>query len=151
MIKWIIELLKRIFMQPETTDRLTEDTNVNEKKILNRKTLDTTVDTGDAYWTFYENFEDITYAKAGNNTYLLEGYYGKSYGGDAVILRPLNQIVVSIDTGKMLQEGYSAVQDSGAGFVTLNMFLSIASPGVEYTGTKIYRIIYTTKITEDTL
>lgn len=139
-------------MQPETTDRLTEDTNVNNKRILNRKTNSTSLDAGDAYWDFYESSEDLNYAKAENNTYCLEGYFGNLYGSYATItLLPLNHMEIDTSTGKMALEGYATTQDTGSGFVTLDIFLSAAKSVVDFENLKIYRILYTTKITEEAL
>lgn len=152
MLKWIIELLKRIFMQPESTDRTTEDTNVDEKKILSKATIDTTKTAG-AYFYSHDGQENITYLKTGNNNYCIEGYFGKSYTvGDVVILRPLNHINVSIDTGKILEEGVatenSFVNPEG-NFVNIAYRYMTTDSGL--TDIKAYRIAYATAVTKSSI
>lgn len=150
MLKWIIELLKRIFMNNETTDRTTEDTNVDEKKIVSRSTTSLTKTTG-AYFSSYDNTEYIYVQKADDNTYTLDGYFGKSYEvGDVVILRPFNYIAVSIDTGKILSEGLATMNSF------FNVTRDIVSVTYRYQSTdgaltdfNAYRLLYSTKITED--
>ena len=139
-------------MNPETTDRITEDTNVSEKKILSRATIDLTRTTG-AYFYDHSGSEYITYLKTGNNNYCIEGYFGKSYTmGDVVILRPLNYMAVSIDTGKMLAEGLatenSFINPEG-NFVNIAYRYLTTDSGL--TDMKAYRVAYSTAVTQSSI
>lgn len=152
MLKWIIELLKRIFMQPESTDRTTEDTNVDEKKILSRAVIDTTKTTG-AYWKEYNGQENITYLQTGTNNYCIEGCFGRKLTGSAqIILIPLNTIGLDPSTGKVVEEGLatenSFVNPEG-NFVNIAYRYMTTSSVVE--DINAYRIAYATAVTQSSI
>lgn len=152
MLKWIIELLKRIFMQPETTDKTTENTNVDEKKILSRATIATTETLG-AYWKNYNATESVTYLKTGTNNYCIEGYFGSLYASYAVIdLTPLNHIEVNTATGTMGVECLateSSIVNPAGNFVYITY--AYKTVGVAFTNMKAYRIIYATAVTQSSI
>lgn len=139
-------------MNPETTDRTTEDTNVSEKKILSRATIDTTETLG-AYWKSYEGQEYITYLKTGNNNYCIEGYFGNLFGSYATIdLVPLNHIEVNSATGKMgiecLATENSFVNPEG-NFV--NIAYRYMTVGTALANLKAYRVAYSTAVTQSSI
>ena len=86
---------------PQTTDRTTENTNVDEKKIITRAIISTTKTSG-VYWQEYDGQEYITYQKAGTNNYCLDGYFARKLTGSTqIILTPLNNIALDPSNGKV--------------------------------------------------
>lgn len=151
MLKWIIEILKRIFMNPETTDRTTENTNVDEKKVLSKDRIATT-ETSGAYWLSFDATETVKYQNTDANTYCIDGYYSQTnIAGDPTLeVYPLNTMILRLDTYNLFEQGLatmsSAVDPNGNHlyFTYRWQYQAAANTFRVY----VNRVLYATKVTE---
>jgi hypothetical protein len=153
VIDFIIGILKRIFMNPETTNKVTEDTNVKDKAILSKAQLSTVESTG-AYWLSYSSTESIKYQKADNNTYMVEGYFSQSFNGVPYLeVYPLNTMILRLDTYNMFSEGIatqqSFVDPSGNYLEIFFRWNYLGAAGVYQFFAN--RILYATRVTDEVI
>lgn len=160
MLKWIIELLKRIFMNPETTDKTTEDTNVQQKKVLVRGSINlgNPTITG-SYYDLY-NTSVITYQKAGNNNYTVDCYLNATINdASSYVIYPANHCLVYVTTGAIHTASKvivtSSIGDTGGGVLgnILNIVVQANTLQPIYAGTNwiAYYLIYSARFSSDTV
>lgn len=139
-------------MNPETTDKTTENTNVDEKKLLSRNTIATTETIG-AYWKSYDAQEYIPYLKTGSNNYCIEGYYAVDFTDYAQLdLVPLNSMTVHAVDGVMAEECL-ATENS---FINpenniINIAYRIRRTDASPTTLDAFRLAYSTAVTQSSI
>lgn len=153
MIKWIIEILKRIFMQPQTTDRTTEDTNVREKKVVTR--TDTVVplySTVGSYKYYYVELQ-IPYQKAGVNDYARDTFYQFHFSAFVMHIRPINYMEVDTSTGNIKTMGNSAMFSSVYyGTDTIQVWYYIYTTQAVYAlPIEAFDVLYSTSLSNNTI
>lgn len=144
-------------MKPESTNRTTENTNNQQKKVVSRGGINLgDADLVSSYYS-YSDFADIKYQITDNNNYSFDAFLNAKISADGYLLYPANQCIVSVPTGTIHTAGqlyiYSGIDDIGGG--QLGNILSIATTRVTQTesfGDWIsYYLIYSTRITEGTI
>jgi len=153
MLKWIIELLKRIFMNNETTDRTTEDTNVDEKKVVSR--LDTTVplyNTVGSYKYYYIE-RQVPYQKAGTNDYARDTFYQFHFSAFIMYIRPINFMEVDTTSGNIKTIGNSAMFSSAYyGVDTIQMWYFIYTTQATFAlPIQAFDVIYSSSLSNNTI
>ena len=153
MIDFIIGILKRIFMNPETTNKVTEDTNINQKKIIARTETDLGIPTIVSGFNTYVATQDIDYQKSGTNNYTYDTFLDFHYTIDTFQVRPTNYCQLNTSTGKMTVE-YSVTMQSfvnpNGNFVQLIYSLGTGEVPTSV-NFKSFGLLYSTSVTEDLL
>ena len=140
-------------MNPQTTNRTTEDTNILNKKILSRDGIDMgTPSSSGGYYT-YSVTVDIPYQKAGTNNYCLDGFLDYRFTAFVFYVRPINHMQINPTTGKIIDEMIatmnSYVNPQGNFLeVTYRLFTTSQPYAINYT---TYPIIYSTSVTEGSI
>lgn len=153
MLKWIIELLKRIFMNPETTDRTTEDTNVNEKKVVSRVQEEVPFfSSGSGYYSYFATLQ-VPYQKAGTNDYCYDGFYQFHFSADVMYVRPCNYMEVDTSTGKLKTASITDVyQNIYLGLDVINSDISVYTSQQPFAlPTQGFIVYYSTSISNNTI
>lgn len=140
-------------MNPETTDRVTEDTNILNKKIASRDEIDMGTPTSSGGYYTYSVTVDIPYQKAGTNNYCLDGFLDYHFTAFVFYVRPINHMQINPTTGKVQDEMIATITShaSPAGTsieVTYRLITTVLPFAINYT---TYPILYSTSVTEGSI
>lgn len=147
-------------MQPETTDRITEDTNVDEKKVVVRDNMALTVTaTSGGYYSVYGSSRQ-KYILTGNNSYNFDLFVNYTYvDANSYTIQPGNSMILDISTGAVQQAIIyyisSAIDDIGGGRLGNVLDIVVTGntvrPGFTGTNWSAYYLLYSTKVTDETI
>lgn len=147
-------------MQPESTDRTTEDTNVDEKKVIVRDNMALTVTaTSGGYYSVYGT-DRQNYILTGNNSYNFDLFVNYSYtDASSYIIQPGSSMILDIFTGNVQQAIVyyisSSIDDVGGGRLGNVLDITISGntirPGYVGTDWRAFYLLYSAKVTDETI
>lgn len=140
-------------MQPETTDRLTEDTNVAQKKIVSRIQTEVPLFSTVGSYKYYYTELQIPYQSAGTNDYARDTFYQFNFSAFVNYVRPINFVEVDTSTNAVKTVGNSAMFSSPYyGRDTIQVWYFIYTTQAVFNfANQAFDLIYSSSISNNTI
>lgn len=140
-------------MQPETTDRLTGDTNVSEKKIVSRIQTEVPLFSTVGSYKYYYVERQVPYQKADTNDYARDTFYQFNFSAFVNYVRPINFMEVDTSTGNIKTIGSSAMFSSvyyGTNTIQVSYFI-YTTVAPFFFANQAFDVIYSTSLSANTI